>query len=65
MLMGDARSAVRDHMSDYAAENRIELHALNVQPEHVHLSVRLSHDQRIEDISKLLKGESSHWINQN
>jgi hypothetical protein len=27
--------------------------------------LRLAHDQRIEDVSKLLKGESSHWINQN
>lgn len=64
-LAGDARRTVREHIAAYAGQNKIALEALDVQPEHVHVLVRLSHDQRIEDVSKLLKGESSHWINQN
>ena len=36
-----------------------------MQPEHVHLLVSLLRSQKIEDISKLIKGESSHWINAN
>jgi len=64
-LVGDARKKVKDHIAAYAAQNSVEVEALDVQAEHVHALVRLSHDQRIEDVSKLLKGESSHWINQN
>lgn len=64
LLSGDARKKVKDHIAAYAPQNNVELETLDIQPEHVHALVRLSHDQRIEDVSKLLKGESSHWINQ-
>lgn len=65
LLDEDARRRTRRHIAEYAGTNGIALEALDVQPEHVHALVRLFHDQRIEDVSKLLKGESSHWINQN
>jgi len=65
MLAGDARRKVREHIVAYAGHNNLAVEAIDVQPEHVHVLVRLAHDQRIEDVSKLLKGESSHWINHN
>lgn len=65
ILLGDARAKVKEHLWAYAGENNVILEALNVQPEHVHLLVLLDRSQRIEDIAKLLKGESSHWINEN
>ena len=34
-------------------------------PDHVHLLIELPVDRTIQDIIKLLKGSSSHWINQN
>jgi len=52
-------------MIEYAARNEIALEVADVQPEHVHLLVSLSRSQRMEDITKLIKGESSHWINTN
>jgi REP element-mobilizing transposase RayT len=48
-----------------ARENSILIEALNVQPEHVHMLVNLSRTSAIEELAKLLKGESSHWINHN
>jgi len=39
------------------------LDVLNVQSDHVHLLVHLQSNQNIDHIVKLLKGESSHWIN--
>ena len=64
-LVNDRRRRVKEHMQEYALPNGIAIDALDVQPEHVHLLVSLSRSQRIEDISKLVKGESSHWINAN
>lgn len=64
-LVGDTRRVVKDHLETYADQSRIDIDVLDAQPEHVHTLVRLSPDQRVEDVAKLLKGESSHWINQN
>ena len=63
VLVNEARSRVKEHMLRYAKENSTEIEALDVQPEHAHLLVALSRSQRIEDVVKLIKGESSHWIN--
>lgn len=62
-LVNEARYKLRTHIAEYATHNGIDTLALNVQPEHVHLLVSLSRSQRIEDVIKLIKGESSHWIN--
>ena len=64
ILIGDTRRIVGEHLSANAVEKGIQVESLNVQPEHVHTLVKLAHDQKIEDLVKLLKGESSHWINQ-
>lgn len=64
-LLNGVRGQVKDHMIEYAATNGISVESIDVQPEHVHLLVSLTRSQRIEDITKLIKGESSHWINSN
>lgn len=33
--------------------------------DHVHCLISLGSDQTIENVIRLIKGESSHWINQN
>jgi REP element-mobilizing transposase RayT len=63
-LAGDARRLTSEHLGAYALEKGIQVEILNVQPEHVHMLVKVAHDQRVEDLVKLMKGESSHWINQ-
>jgi len=64
-LCDGVRQEVKVHIARYARENGMHLEAFDVQPEHVHLVVRLGSEQRTGDVPKLLKGESSHWINQN
>ena len=64
-LVNKARQRVKDHIIEYAAKNEIGVEAIDVQPEHVHLLVSLLRSQKIEDIAKFIKGESSHWINAN
>ncbi len=34
-------------------------------PEHIHILFRMSMKHSLEDVVKNIKGESSHWINQN
>ena len=65
MLVDNARKLVREHIIQKAQENGILVDSIDVQPEHVHLVVRLAHDQQIDDVAKSVKGESSHWVNQN
>ncbi|MDQ2976729.1 MAG: transposase [Acidobacteriota bacterium] len=36
-----------------------------VNPEHVHTLIDLPTNKSIEEVVKLLKGSSSHWINEN
>lgn len=56
---------LEEHMKAYALERRIHVHAIAVQPEHVHCLIELLPTQRLDEVVQLLKGESSHWINQN
>ena len=64
MLTKDIRPLVNRHIAQYSKDNGIVLEALNVQMEHVHALINLATNQKVEDIAKLLKGESSHWINE-
>jgi len=36
---------------------------MSVQVDHLHLLVSLRSDQKVDEVAKLIKGESSHWIN--
>jgi putative transposase len=65
ILTPTARTRLHAHVLKNALENTIVVEALNVKPEHVHLLVKLSRTCAVEEVAKLLKGESSHWINHN
>ncbi len=59
------RFKVFKHIKDYAWENGIQLDIINGVEDHVHCLFKLKTSQNPAEIIKLLKGESSHWINQN
>jgi putative transposase len=48
----------------YAAEKEIYIVTNYVNPEHVHVLLDLPTSYSIENVVKLFKGASSHWINQ-
>ena len=52
------------HLSDYARQKSIYMKINYVNAEHVHALVDLPTNLCLEDMMKLFKGESSHWINQ-
>lgn len=63
LLTRDVRPQIQEHILQYARQKLINIDCLNVQIEHVHVLVNLMSNQKVDDVVKLLKGESSHWIN--
>jgi putative transposase len=61
----EARIALRKFINQYVKLKKINLKIMFINPEHIHLLIELATNQTIEDIVKLIKGSSSHWINQN
>ena len=52
------------HLHDYATEKGIYMKINFVNADHVHVLVDLPASKPIEEIVQLLKGGSSHWINE-
>ena len=65
MLFGEAARKASNFLSKYAESKGIYMRVNYVNPEHVHALIDLPTGYSIEDVFKLLKGASSHWINQN
>jgi putative transposase len=63
LLMKNIRPAVQEHIVHNAISKGIAVECISIQRDHAHLLVSLSSEQRVDDIVKLIKGESSHWIN--
>src|SRR5688500_15186934 len=59
------RPAVFQHIRENAKKKDIFLDFINGYREHVHALVSLGTEQTISKIVQLMKGESTHWINQN
>jgi REP element-mobilizing transposase RayT len=64
MLFPEAAAKVSQFLSDYARGKDIYMKINFVNPDHVHALVDLPTGQTIEQVVKLLKGASSHWINE-
>lgn len=61
----DKNSAIKisDFISNYCKSKSIYLKTIFINPEHVHALLDLPTNISIEDLAKLLKGSSSHWVN--
>ncbi|HEY2846465.1 MAG TPA: IS200/IS605 family transposase [Pyrinomonadaceae bacterium] len=64
LLTDTIRARIFDHIRQNAKAKGIFIDHINGYREHVHVLISLGTDQKISEIVKLLKGESSHWINQ-
>jgi len=54
-----------DHIISNSKDKNIWLDSINCTGDHIHLLVSLGGEQSSSKITMLIKGESSHWINQN
>jgi REP element-mobilizing transposase RayT len=64
LLTEDIRYQVFDHIRQNAKAKGIFIDHINGGVEQVHCLISLGTEQTISEIVKLLKGESSHWVNQ-
>lgn len=60
-----ARTQLSKFLSDYSQSKRIYMKINYVNADHVHVLIDLPTNYSLEDVAKLFKGSSSHWINQN
>ena len=58
------RKKVWQHIRDNAKEKGIYIDFINGHKEHCHCLISLGDDQTLRMLMQLIKGESSHWINQ-
>jgi len=58
------RQKVWHHIKENAAKKNIFVDYINGYLEHCHCLVSLKANQSVSEVAKLLKGESSHWLNQ-
>jgi len=65
LLLKEIRKEVYKHIAQNCTEKGIFLEAINGYSDHIHCLISLGKDQSISKVSQLIKGESSHWINQN
>jgi putative transposase len=63
-LLNEAlRGRLFTHIKENASKKDIYLDTINGTEDHVHSLVSLKPDQTIAKVAQLLKGESSHWVN--
>ena len=65
ILTESIRQKVFEHIRENARAKKIFIGALNGWVQHIHCLVSLGSGQNLDEIMRLLKGESSHWINKN
>jgi putative transposase len=53
-----------DHIREYGKDKGFFILTLNCNLDHVHCLISLQDDQSIRKVVQMIKGESSHWINQ-
>jgi REP element-mobilizing transposase RayT len=63
LLNAGLREKVFSHMKENTTKKDIYLDTLNGTVDHVHSLISLKSDQTIAKVAQLLKGESSHWVN--
>ncbi len=64
-LNKEIRKNVFQHIKQNAKKKDIFLDSVNGYSDHAHCLISLNKDKSISETAQLIKGESSHWINQN
>jgi len=61
----DLRKNLWNHIRDNAKSKGIFIDSINGYQEHCHCLISLGIEQSMANVMRLLKGESSYWINKN
>ena len=60
----ELREKVFKHIKENAKSKNIWMDSINGFLEHIHCLISLNKDQTLSNLAQLIKGESSHWINE-
>ncbi len=55
---------IHDHLREQLKELECPVRIINGMPDHVHLLFLLNPNRAVTDVMKQIKGNTSHWINQ-
>ena len=64
-LQKEIRKQVFQHIKQNAEKKDIYLDSVNGYSDHAHCLISLNNEMSMAETAQLIKGESSHWINQN
>lgn len=64
LISRDLKPILFDHIKENAKSKDIYIDHINGIEDHVHLLISLKGDQSPSKVAFLIKGESSHWVNQ-
>jgi len=62
VLQGDVATRLKELLQDCADMNRWKIEELNIQPDHVHLLIRMRPEVSVSRMVQLLKGSTSKAI---
>lgn len=65
LIAMDFRPTLLKHIRLNAKAKGIYIDTINARPDHVHCLFALNADMTLAKAISLIKGESSHWVNQN
>ena len=63
LLDREQRKEISTHLTEYFKEKGIYMRSNYVNSEHVHALIDLPTNMTVEEVMRLVKGESSSWIN--
>jgi REP element-mobilizing transposase RayT len=64
LLVKEKREIFFAHILENAKEKGIEIDTIGGFEDHVHVLIRLKATQTVAEVMKAIKGEASHWANQ-
>lgn len=63
MLQPEWDERLRKYISSIAKTNGHKMIAINNMPDHIHIFLGMHPDQSVSEIMRIIKGDSSEWIN--
>ncbi len=64
ILTREIRLKLFDHLAERFNELEMIVEKMNIQADHLHILYQMPMNMTLSEVPKNLKGESSHWINQ-
>jgi putative transposase len=64
LIIPQIKNDLLNHIKENSIAKNIFIDSMNCVADHVHLLISLGSDQSISKIVQLIKGESSHWLNE-